>query len=31
VEELLQQTGQTQFEDAFVKLAFEAPAQGVAA
>jgi sodium transport system ATP-binding protein len=31
VEELLQQTGQTQFEDAFVKLAFEAPAQGVVA
>jgi sodium transport system ATP-binding protein len=31
VEELLEQTGQTQFEDAFVKLAFETPAQGVTA
>ena len=30
VEELLAQTGQTNFEDAFVKLAFESPATGVA-
>jgi sodium transport system ATP-binding protein len=30
VEELLAQTGQTNFEDAFVKLAFESPVTGVA-
>ena len=31
VEELLEQSGKTQFEDAFVQLAFEAPAQGATA
>lgn len=31
VEALMEETGQTNFEDAFVKLAFETPVQGVAA